>query len=171
MPIDAIVRTISFILAPVVMITSCILFLNGLLTRYEAVSVRLRSMHRERLELLQDLGNRTSDGKPHAGFDMQRIAEIEEQLPRILHRHKLIRNAVLSINTAILIFVSSMLIIALAALTTSTLTANVALCAFLLGTGALLAGVIVTTLELYRSQHEVAYEVLDGLKLRKEDLQ
>lgn len=168
MSIDMIIRTISLILAPVVMITSCTLFLNGLLARYESVSVRMRAMHRERLELLQGVGNGTSSAASKVGFSIQRIEEIEVQLPLILRRHKLIRNAILSVNAAILIFVSSMLIIALSALTNSTFIANIALLAFLVGTGALLSGVIITTLELYRSQREVAYEVLDGLKLRKD---
>ncbi len=170
MTIDTIFRTISLILAPVVMITSCTLFLNGLLTRYEAVSVRMRGMHRERLELLQGLEKATSGGEPTIGFSAQRIREIEAQLPFILRRHKLIRNAVLCVNGAILIFVTSMFIIALAALTNSALVANIAFLAFLIGTGALLSGVIITTLELYRSQREVAYEIQDGLKLTKEDL-
>ena len=36
--------------------------------------------------------------------------------------------------------------------------------------GYLLAGVIITTLELSRSEREVAYEVQHGLSLKKEDL-
>ena len=63
-----------------------------------------------------------------------------------------------------------MFIIALAALTNSTFTAVIALFAFLIGTAALLVGLIITTLELSRSQREVAYEVQHGLSLRKEDL-
>jgi len=126
-------------------------------------------MHRERLELLQGL-EKASGGEPTIGFSSQRIREIEAQLPFILRRHKLIRNAVLCVNGAILIFVTSMFIIALAALTNSALVANIAFLAFLIGTGALLSGVIITTLELYRSQREVAYEIQDGLKLTKEDL-
>ena len=55
MTIDTIVRTISLILAPVVMISSCAIFLNGLITRYESTSVRMRAMHRERLELLYEV--------------------------------------------------------------------------------------------------------------------
>lgn len=170
MTIDEILRTISLILAPVVMITSCAIFLNGLLSRYESVSARMRSMHRERLELFQSMGSATGSAAPTFGFSTQRIYEIEFQLPKILRRHKLIRNAVLAVNAAIVIFVSSMFIIALAVLTNVTLTANIALLAFLIGTGALFVGVIITALELYRSQREVAYEILDGLKLRKEDL-
>jgi hypothetical protein len=170
MTIDAIIRTISLILAPVVMITSCAILLNGILTRYESVSARMRAMHRERLELLQGLGHTPGSGVPTVGFSTQRIHEIEVQLPQLLRRHKLIHNAVLAENASIVLFVISMFIIALAVLTTSTLIATAALLIFLIGTGALLVGVIITTLELSRSQREVAYEIQDGLKLRKEDL-
>lgn len=170
MTIDAIIRTISLTLAPVVMITSCAILLNGLFTRYESVSVRMRAMHRERLELLHGLGNTTGSIVPTGGFSTLRIHEIEVQLPHLLRRHKLIHNAVLAVNTAILVFVTSMFIIALAVLTNSTITAIIALLAFLIGMGALMVGVIITTLELSRSQREVAYEIQDGLRLRKEDL-
>jgi Protein of unknown function (DUF2721) len=170
MTTEMIVRTISLILAPVVMITSCVLLLNGLLTRYEIISARLRAMHRERLDLLQVIGYKTSDGEPTLGFSMQRVQEIETQLPPLLYRHKLIRNAILAVNVAILIFISSMFIIALAVITNTPLTAGTALLAFLIGTGALLVGIVITTLELYRSQREVAYEIRHGLSLRKEDL-
>ncbi len=170
MTIDAIIRIISLILAPAVMITSCAILLNGSITRYESVNVRMRTMHRERLELLQGLGKITNSGVPPGEFNTRRIHEIEVQLPLLLQRHKLIRNAVLAENSAILIFVTSMFIIALAVLANSTLIANIALLAFLIGTGALLVGVIISTLELHRSQREVAYEIQDGLRLRKEDL-
>jgi len=170
MTIDAIVRTISLILAPVVMITSCAILLNGILTRYESVSARMRAMHRERLELLEGLGHTTNSGMPTVNFSTRRIHEIEVQLPKLLQRHKLIHNAVLAENASIVLFVISMFVIALAVLTSSSLSATVALLIFLIGTGALLIGVIITTLELSRSQREVAYEIQDGLKLRKEDL-
>ena len=170
MTIDSIIRTISLILAPAVMISSCAIFLNGIITRYESVGARMRAMHHERLELLQGLEHTTSSGVPSGGFSTHRIHEIEVQLPHLLQRHKLLRNAVLAENSAIAFFVTSMFIIALAALTNSSLIATAALLIFLIGTGVLLVGVIITTLELSRSQREVTYEIQDGLKLRKEDL-
>lgn len=169
MTIDSIIRTISLILAPAVMISSCAIFLNGIITRYESVGTRLRVMHHERLEILQGLGHTTSSGASTNGFGTHRIQEIEVQLPLLLHRHKLLCNAVVTESSAIACFVASMMI-ALAALTNLTLIANAALLLFLIGTGTLLVGVFITTLELSRSQREVAYEILDGLKFRKEDL-
>jgi len=171
MSIDTIVRTISLILAPVVMITSCALFLNGLFGRYETLGTRLRAMHRERLELLQMVGKGTSAaGVLTVRIEVQRILEIEKQLPNMLRRHKLIRNAVLAIGVAISVFIISMFIIALASTTNSTLAPVIALTVFLFGTGALLVGVITTTIELYQSHSEVSYEIQHGLSLKQENL-
>jgi hypothetical protein len=170
MTIETIIRTISLILAPVVMITCCGIFLNGLITRYNSMSDRIRAMHHERLELLQALANKISRAEYTSGFSTHRVQEIEIQLPKLLRRYKLIRNAVLTVDLAILISVSSMFIIALAAMTNSTLMAEMALLAFLAGTSTLFVGIVIATLELYRSEREVAYEAQHGLSLRKEDL-
>jgi hypothetical protein len=93
--IETIIRTISLILAPVVMITCCGIFLNGLITRYNSMSDRIRAMHHERLELLQALANKISRAEYTSGFSTHRVQEIEIQLPKLLCRYKLIRNAVL----------------------------------------------------------------------------
>lgn len=170
MTFDSIIHNITLTLAPVVMITCCAILLNGLLSRYDSVNARMREMHRERLQLLQGLGNTTSSAAPTVGFSTRRIHEIEVQLPNLLQRHKLLNNAVLAENTAIVLLVLSMFIIALAEMTNSTLAANFALFTFFAGTGALLVGVIITNLELSQSRREVAFEIQDGLRLSKEDL-
>lgn len=170
MTIDTILRTISLILAPVVMITSCAIFLNGLIARMDSISSRMRAMHHERLELLEALGNSSSSVQPTVGFSTQRVHEIEVQLPHILQRHRMLHNAVVTVAATIVILVTSMFIIAASGLSNSTPIAVIALLTFLIGTATLLVGVIITTIELSRSQHEVAYEVQDGLRLKKEDL-
>ena len=168
MSIDTIIRTISLILAPVVMISSCAIFLNGLFGHYQTISARLRAMHRERLELLQTVDMSTTAGRT-VSIIIQRILEIETQLPKMLRRHQLIRDAVVAIGVAVSIFITSMFIIALASATNSSLAAAIALIAFLLGTGALLVGVITTTVELYQSHREVFYEIQHGLSLKQEN--
>ncbi len=171
MSIDTITHTISLILAPVVMISSCAIFLNGLFGHYQTIAARLRAMHRERLELLQTVGTSTT-AEVSVDIIVQRIRilEIDTQLPNMLRRHKLIRNAVVAIGVAISIFITSMFIIALATAANSPLAAVIALLAFLIGTGALLVGVITTTVELYRSHREVSYEIQHGMSLKKENL-
>lgn len=169
MSIDTIIRTISLILAPVVMISSCAIFLNGLFGHYQTISARLRGMHRERLELLQTVDMGTTAERTFS-IIVQRILEIDTQLPNMLRRHKLIRDAVVAIGVAVSIFITSMFIIALATAANSPLAAVIALIAFLLGTGALLVGVITTTIELYQSHREVSYEIQHGLSLKQEKL-
>jgi len=107
----------------------------------------MRAMHHERLDLLHQLGDATSHGVPSDGFSTHRIHEIEVQFPHLLQRHILLRNAVLAENAAIAFFVTSMFIIALAILTNSSPIATAALLIFLIGTGGLLLGIIITTLE------------------------
>ena len=167
MSIDTIIRTISLILAPVVMISSCAIFLNGLFGHYQTISARLRAMHRERLDLLQTVDVSTTAERT-VSIIVQRILEIDTQLPKMLRRHQLIRDAVVAIGVAISIFITSMFLIALASATNSPLAAVIALIAFLLGTTALLVGVITTTVELYRSHREVSYEIQHGLSLKRE---
>jgi len=169
MSIDTIIRTISLILAPVVMVSSCAIFLNGLFGHYQTISARLRGMHRERLELLQTVDMSTTAERTFS-IIVQRILEIDTQLPNMLRRHKLIRDAVVAIGVAVSIFITSMFIIALATAANSLLAAVIALIAFLLGTGALLVGVITTTIELYQSHREVSYEIQHGLSLKQEKL-
>src|SRR2546430_2333497 len=169
MNIDTTIRTISLIVAPVVMVTSCALFLNGLLQRYHAISSTMRAMHRERLDLLRAAGKSVTGALESIdGVTAERLHEIEIQLPKMLQRHNLIQRAVLVIDVAILVFVVSMFFIAFADMTNSSWTALVALFCFLTGIGVLLLGVTITTIEVYRSQRELTYEIRHGLGLGKE---
>ncbi len=167
MNIDATIRTINLIVAPAVMVTSCTLFLNGLLQRYHAISSIMRTMHRERLDLLRTIG-KSAAFESIDGITRERIREIERQLPSMLLRHNLIRNAVLFVNIAIVVFVLSMFIIAAANITNSSWMVIVALFCFLAGMGVLLTGVLTTTTEAYRSHRELTYEIQHGLSLGKE---
>ncbi len=170
MNIDTVTRTISFVLAPVVMISSCAILLGGLLSRYESISARMRAMNKERFDLLRDTGQSLSASVAAADaddFTRERLREIDTQLPQLLHRHKLVRNAVLYVYDAILILVASMLVIAAAVITQSGYVAFAALVVFLIGTGALLVGVLITTTEVRRSHHEVMYESQRVLDLGK----
>lgn len=168
MTIDAVVRTISLILAPVVMVTSCAIFLGGLLQRYEAISARMRALDRERLDLLRaGLASSESTAAGVAALDAARLAEIDAQLPRLVRRHRLIRDALLAVYLAILVFIASMGVIAGATLTGSPRIAVAALLTFLLGTGVFLVGVAVTIAEVQRSHREVTYEVEQVLRLAR----
>ena len=167
--IEITIRSISLIVAPVVMVSSCAIFSNGLLQRYTAIANMMRAMHRERLDLLRAAGKSVTGALESIdGVAAERLLEIESQLPNMLRRHNLIQNAVLVVDVAILVFVVSMFLIAFADMMNSSWSALVALFCFLTGMGVLLLGVAITTIEVYRSQRELTYEIRHGLSLGKE---
>lgn len=164
--VETITRAIQFILAPVVMVTSCAILANGILSRYASINDRMRSLTKERLDLL-----RGSDGAMSVSsvagnpLKRERLGEIDEQLPRLLHRHRLVHNSTLATYLAILIFLVCMLAIALAVLPNSVTLAMVALVVFLAGTIVLLVGVLLISSEVRISNDEIRYEVERVLSL------
>jgi hypothetical protein len=98
MTAQTVAQTIQLIIAPVVMVTSCAVLVNGILSRYLSVGDRLRLMTHERLDLL-----RRPDGtldRPQAEADQykaERLSEIDRQMPALLSRHELLHNATLMI--------------------------------------------------------------------------
>src|SRR5579883_2348490 len=97
-------RIIQTILPPVVMVTSCALVLNGLLQRYAAVNDRLRAMARERLDLVRAAGGELQASLSDAdSYTRERLREIDHQIPDLLHRHSLIRDALLTVYLAIVV--------------------------------------------------------------------
>jgi Protein of unknown function (DUF2721) len=158
--VETITRAIQFILAPVVMVTSCAILVGGMLTLYVDLKGRLRALAKERLELL-----RGPDGSLDASliasdaFKSERLREIDVQLPGLLRRHTLVHHGVLAIYLAVMVFVVSMLIIAVAVIPNSVALGIVALSVFLLGTAVMLVGVVLISLEVRTSNEAVRYEV------------
>jgi Protein of unknown function (DUF2721) len=153
MNLDMTARIIQLTLAPVVMITSCALVLSGLLVRYGAVNDRMRAMAHERLELAHPTPETSQS------FVAERVAQIEAQLPDLLHRHTLLHNAVLVVYIATGLFLVSMLIIAIAAAVNVSWLSIAILILFLAGTGALFIGVMIAIIEVRSSHRAVQYEV------------
>jgi Protein of unknown function (DUF2721) len=161
--VETITRAIQFILAPAVMITSCAILVSGVLAHYAELNDRLRALARERLDLLHGPdGSLGLAAIAHDAFKMERLGEIDAQLPSLLHRHSLVHRSVLAIYLAILIFVLSMLVIAVAVVPNaqgSVTMAILALAIFLVGTVALLAGVLLISIEIRTSNATVRFEV------------
>lgn len=147
---------IQLIIAPVVMISACSIFVNGLLSRYAAVNDRIRMMAHERLELR--LGSPMLPQAPLTPFAIERLTEIDYQLPRLLGRHKLLRNSVLLLYIAVLLFVADMFVIATASFFSTALSATVVLVVFLIGTSVFFVGVLLAVLEVRNSHLTVSYE-------------
>jgi Protein of unknown function (DUF2721) len=156
-----IASTIQLVLAPVVMISACAITLNGLIGHYQAINDRVRAMMHERLDLLR--GPVDADR-----FSRERLVEIDHQVPDLLRRHRLMRNAVVAIDSAIAVFVASMLAIAIETVSGSIAVGTVVLGLFMLGTLGLLIGVVLSALEIRSSHNGLDYEANRVLGLKRD---
>lgn len=152
--LDQITRIIQTILTPVVMVTACALLISGVQQRYIAMGDRLRLMNSERLTLVRALLAGHSDH-----LTRPRLTEIAAQAPRIIHRHRLVRNATGLLYLAIGCYISTMLFLTVADVVGNGFIASLALLGFLVGTVVMLGGIVVMANEIYASHDEVAYEV------------
>ena len=147
-----IAQTIQLIIAPVVMITACMLFQNGVLTRYAGIGQGIRSLSHERFELVR------SD-KAGDTLKLGRLQAIDRQLPILIHRHRLIQRTALLTYGATAIFILTMFAIALSVALKAGAVGMSALILFLIGTGVLLIGIFLTGLEIRMSHRAICYEV------------
>lgn len=165
MSAQTVATVIQMIIAPVVMVTACAIIISGLLSRYSAINDRMRLMARERLDLL--LAHKPElDTAPTHAYTVERLHQIDRQLPDLLRRHRLVRDAVLAVYCAIIVFIVCMFVIAIADALASAWLALGALVLFLLGTAALLVGVVLTAIEVRVSHLAIRFEVERVLSLR-----
>jgi hypothetical protein len=154
---QTVASTIQLILAPVVMVTACAIIVSGLLGHYSAINDRLRAMARERFELVRVAG---SDA-----LAIERRAQIDGQVPDLLRRHGRVRDAVLAFYSAIAMFIADMFVIAAASATGWRWVPQVALVTFLAGISVMLAGALITVLEVRISHISLHFEIERMLKL------
>jgi hypothetical protein len=145
-------QTIQLIIAPVVLITACAIIQGSILGRFMYVGQRLRSLANERLELLHT-------GKTEEAFLLERLQEIDRQIPLLKKRHRLLQRALLLTYSTITVFLVSMFAIALSVALNVGGVAVSALICFLLGTCLLLIGVILAGQEIRMSHQAICYEV------------
>lgn len=132
-PIEETARAIQTILAPAVMISACGLLLLGMQNRYGRINDRMRALARERLDLLPKRGESVAD---------VRLAAIERQMPDLLLRVRLQRNAVYSLFGAVIVFVVDAFIIASSLFAAAEALNMAALAVFLMGMGLVLLGMV-----------------------------
>src|ERR1043165_3445321 len=87
---------IQTLLTPVLMISACGLLLLSVKHRYSRINDRLRGLTRERLEILPARGEEKID---------RQLRTIEAQLPGLLKRNKILRDALLALYLGIIAFV------------------------------------------------------------------
>jgi hypothetical protein len=167
MTVAAAARIIQLIIAPTIMITASAILTSGILSHYGAINDRVRTMIAERLGLLRDVAT-GSLAAPLEALVHERLGEIAIQVPQLLRRHQLVHRALITIYGSIAVFISSMFVIALAALANSRAAATASLFVFLAGTALLLAGVFIVSVEIRDSRDALRYEADRVLGLGRE---
>ena len=150
MNIEMVTHTIQLILAPVVMVTACGLMLNSLVARYGTINDRIRGMSRERLDVLRRMSA--------AQLDAERLTEIDTQIPDLLHRHKQLRDALMFVYAAVLVFIGNMFVIAVASVVQTNVLATLVLVFFLMGIALMFVAVLIVTLEVSNSHRALNFE-------------
>lgn len=152
-------NAISAMVAPVVLLTTGGLLSNGLLTVYNSINDRIREMTRERIEILSGPEGEILERSGVRPSGLERLTQIEEQLPRLLRRHQLTRTSLLTIYLAIAVLGLSILIIALAVSEDSESIGRAALGLVLAGTACLISGLAVAATSLAKSADAIPYAV------------
>jgi Protein of unknown function (DUF2721) len=153
------VSAISAMVAPVVLVTTSAMLSNGLLTLYASVNDRMREMTSERLALLSGPRGQFLIKTELSAVSQERLAEIDEQIPMILRRHRLIKEAVLILYGAVTILGLSVIAIAVAVSAGSEALGDAALGLVLAGTLVLISGLLLAARSLARSNDAISYAV------------
>jgi hypothetical protein len=153
---EAIGRTIQLILGPVVMLSACSVFVGGVLNHYTSVGDRVRALTRERLELLR---------AGQSALVLERLDEIDVQLPEVLHRHRLIHHALVAVYAAIGILILTMCTIALTASVADDWVGSLVYAIFALSVLSMLVGVVLITLEIGTSRRSLVFEAVRVTRL------
>ena len=155
---ETITRTIQLILAPVVMLSACSIFVGGVLSHYTSLSDRIRALSRERLDVVRTL-RAMQDGPDAArAIARERLEEIDGQLPDLLGRHQLVHHAALAVYGAIAILIGTMCIIALTATMSADWVAVLVFGVFVASVLMMLLGVLLITFEIRLSRRSLAFE-------------
>ncbi len=159
------IRAIGAMVAPVVLITAAAVLSTGILAIFGSVNDRMRVMTAERLAALTgpDGMLRTVAQQPEAV--RERLRQIDEQLPMLLHRHHLLRTAVMSIYIGVAALVASVIALAVAVPAHSEATAYSSLALVLAGTVAILSGCLFAAASIVLSKDAIDYEVKRSLSL------
>jgi Protein of unknown function (DUF2721) len=158
MSTESVSRTIMLILAPVVMFSACSIFVGGVLSHYTSIGDRIRALTRERLDMLRTL-RAMQDGPDAArAIALERLEEIDGQLPDLLGRHELVHHAALAVYAAIGTFIVTMCVIAVTAAVSADWVAVLVFGIFVAGVLAMLVGVLLITVEVRSSRRALQYE-------------
>ncbi len=149
------IQVIQAMLAPALGISAVGLLLLGLSNRYSTIVNRIRLLNDEKRRYVRML----AEGRSLEYADNVRFQSVARQTEGLLMRSRLVRNALLAMQTAIALFVITSLAIGLSLFSDSELVRAAALVSFLTGMAAVLVGILFAGIEIRRSHKIVLLEV------------
>ena len=153
------VTAISAMVAPVVLITATSIFANGLHAMYVNLYNHLRGLVEERLDILADDRGALRNLAELDDVGRERVHQIDRQLPQMLHRHHVLRNAALVIYASVGFLVLAVIAIGVAVVRDSESWGAAALGLVLAGTVVMLAGIVLSGRFVAKSSDAITYAV------------
>jgi Protein of unknown function (DUF2721) len=149
------IQAIQAILAPALGISAVGLLLLSLSNRYSTIINRIRLLNDERRKLSKFLAEKGELSYP----DNVRFMSITHQREELLIRSRYVRNAILSMQSAVGMFVLSSVTIALNLFVSSNFLQVLPLLVFIIGMCSVFLGVVFYAMEVYRSFKIILLEV------------
>jgi hypothetical protein len=156
----ATIQLIQSIIAPALMISGCGLIQLSLFNRYSIMQARLRNLNDERRKLYAATQGEIDFSKP----EFSRLSSLELQISSLLHRTKLIHDAIIYVIVGIMFFVLSSLAIAAVLFVPDLMYALAPLLIFIMGMGSVLIGIFLTAREIKMSFDNIWLEVNSVVK-------
>lgn len=153
-PVDAI-EAIQAMLAPAVAISAVGLLLLSMSNRYSAIINRIRLLNDEKRKYMKILG----DQRELPYTDNVRFMSVSTQTAELMTRSRLLRNGILSMQTAVGLFVLTSVAIGINLFVSSDFLRAVPLVIFIIGMIGVVIGIIFAALEVRRSYRIVLLEV------------
>lgn len=153
------VSAISAMVAPVVLITASSIFANGLHAMYVNLYNHLRTLTHERLDVLADDQGALRSPADLSDIGRERLHQLDRQLPHMLHRLRVLRDAALAIYVSVGFQVLAVIAIGIAVVQDSESWGAVALGLVLAGTVVLLAGLVLSGRFIAKSSDAITYAV------------
>lgn len=144
-----IIQIIQTMLVPGIMVSACGLLLLGMNNKYSLIVNRVRLLKQEERNLCASPDTPEGDA---------RSANVALQLPLLLIRLKLVRNAVFSYSIAVAFFIFASLLIGVHYVSDSRLVHLFIIAAFLAGMGCVLLGIIYAAIEVRRGYDIIRIE-------------
>ena len=148
-------QAIQALLAPAVGISAVGLLLLGLNNRYSIIINRIRLLNEERRRYLRILSEK--DSLEYS--DNVRFMSISNQSKELLIRSRLVRNAILSMQLSIALFVLTSVTVGISLFIATDLAKTVPLVVFIIGMVSVLVGILFAAGEVHRSYKIVLLEV------------